>query len=270
MKRNFKKMIIAIIYIVATILMVGSLFYLIQYYHAIHNAGQQTELLNEILIEKNIVDENIVTNKDEKEFKIGKTERMLKLEELQKANSDIIGWLEIEGSNINYPVLQGVDNDYYMEHDYQKKYTMVGSIFLDKDYGWEPASSNLLIYGHNIKNGTMFQNLLNYTEKSYYEQHPTIRFTTNKEDVYYEIIAAFPSRVYNKSDKDVFRYYHFINAQNEEEYNEFVENAKKASIYDTGKTAVYGEQLMTLSTCAYHVADGRFAVVAKKAKIIEP
>ena len=269
-------MTIFIIYIVATLLMASSLFYLIQYYYAIHNAKRQTDLLNDISLENNImeaqsiVNGNMITNKNLEESKIQKTERMLKLEELQKENSDIIGWIEIEGTNINYPVLQGLDNDYYMDHDYQKKQTMIGSIFLDKDYEWEPTSSNLLIYGHNIKNGTMFQNLLNYREQSYYEQHPTIRFTTSKEDIYYEIIAAFPSKVYNKSDTNVFRYYSFINAQTEEEYNEFIENVKKASLYDTGKTAVYGEQLMTLSTCAYHVTDGRFAVVAKKASPVGP
>ncbi len=270
MKRNSKKVTIAIIYIVAITLMIGSLFYLIQYYNALHNAKKQTDLLNEVSLEENTIEAENIANENAENFTEQNTERMLKLEELQNENSDIIGWLEIEGTNINYPVLQGSDNDFYMDHDYQKKKTMVGSIFLDKDYEWEPASSNLLIYGHNIKNGTMFQNLLNYREKSYYEEHPTIRFTTAKEDVYYEIIAAFPSKVYNKSDVNVFRYYSFINAKNENEYNEFVENAKKASLYDTGRTSVYGEQLMTLSTCAYHVTDGRFAVVAKKGSVVEP
>ncbi len=265
MKRKMKKTIIYLIYIVATLLMFSSLFYLTQYYYAINEAKQEANLLNEISIE-----ENIITEKAVEDATMAKTERMLKLEELQKENSDIIGWLEIENTNINYPVLQSSDNDYYMNHDYQKKQTMVGSIFLDKDYSWNPPSTNLLIYGHNIKNGTMFQNLLNYIDKSYYEQHPNIRFTTNKEDVYYEIIAAFQSKVYQQSDKNVFRYYFFINAENEAEYNGFVQNAKKASLYDTQKTATYGEQLMTLSTCAYHVKDGRFAVVAKKASVVEP
>lgn len=266
MKRKTQKMIIVFPYIIATVLMIGSLFYITQYYYAIHKAKQQTNLLNEIFIEENIA---IAEETIQSEVTIQKTERMLKLEELQKENEDIIGWIEIENTNINYPVLQGSDNDFYMNHDYQKKQTTIGSIFLDKDYVWEPPSSNLLIYGHNIKNGTMFQNLLNYKEKNYYEQHPNIRFTTKNEDVYYEIIAAFSSKVYDKSDENVFRYYFFINAQNEEEYKEFVQNAKKASFYDTGKTAVYGEQLLTLSTCAYHVQDGRFAVVAKKGTNVE-
>lgn len=160
--------------------------------------------------------------------------------------------------------MQGKDNDYYLNHNYKKERNISGSIFLDKNYVWEPPSSNLLIYGHNNKNNTMFEDLLKYKNRTFYEKHPTIRFTTNKEDANYEIISAFESRVYYKSEKNVFRYYHFINAKTENEYNEFVNNAKKASLYDTGKTAKYGEQLITLSTCAYHTKDGRFVVIAKK------
>ncbi len=210
-------------------------------------------IVNQIQIEKaNITEE--------------KTERMLQLEELQKENSDIIGYLEIQGTNISYPVLQTTDNDFYMKKNYKKEYSKDGSIFLDKDYNWEIPSSNLLIYGHNNKNGQMFCDLLNYKDESYYEEHPTIKFTTNKEEAEYEIIAVFLSRVYYKKEKNVFRYYYFINAENEEEYNSFVENCKKESLYDTGKTAKYGDQLITLSTCSYHVEDGRFAVVGRKIK----
>lgn len=79
------------------------------------------------------------------------TERMAMLEELQKENSDIIGWLEIPDSNISYPVLQGKDNNFYMNHNYKKQYSKPGSLFLDKDYDWSLPSTNLLIYGHNNK-----------------------------------------------------------------------------------------------------------------------
>ena len=110
----------------------------------------------------------------------------------------------------------------------------------------------------------MFHNLLNYADEEYYKKHPNIRFTTAEEDATYEIIAAFRSRVYYKSEQDVFRYYYFVNPESKEEYDEFVENAKEASLYDTGKTAEYGDQLITLSTCSYHTEDGRFAVVGRK------
>ena len=196
-----------------------------------------------------------------------KSERIVELEELQSSvNSDIIGLLEIENTDIDFPVLQTSDNSYYMNHNYKKQFSTNGAVFLDKDFSWSRPSDNFLIYGHNMKNNTMFQSLLNYKNKGYFEQHPFINFTTNSEDAIYEIFSVFESRVYYQSEKNVFRYYYFINAQNENEYNQFVANCKSASLYDTGKTAFYGEQLLTLSTCSYHTKDGRFAVVAKKAR----
>ena len=115
-----------------------------------------------------------------------------------------------------------------------------------------------------MQDGSMFHDLLNYADEDYYKEHPTIRFTTPEEDAEFEIIAAFRSRVYYKSEQNVFRYYYFVNPESEEDYNEFVKNAKEASIYNTGKTAEYGDELITLSTCSYHTEDGRFAVVARK------
>ena len=191
-------------------------------------------------------------------------ERIIKVKSLKEQNSDIVGWLEIPNTNINYPVLQGQDDKYYMTHNYKKEKSKNGSIFLSKDYDFSIPSSNLLMYGHNLGNGTMFQELLKYESENYYKNHPTIRFTTVDDDSEYEIIAVFKSRVYYKSEKNVFRYYYFINAENETEYNNFVQNAKKASLYDIDATANYNEQLITLSTCSYHVKDGRFAVVARK------
>ena len=91
-----------------------------------------------------------------------------------------------------------------------------------------------------------------------------IRFTTAKEDAQYEIISVFKSRVYYKTEKNVFRYYFFINNKSEEEYREFVKNAKNASLYPIDATANYGNQLITLSTCSYYVEDGRFAVIGKR------
>lgn len=203
---------------------------------------------------------------NDKQITETKTERILQLEELKKQNNDIIGWLEIENTPINFPVMQGTDNEYYMKHTYNKEYSNDGSIFLDKSYDWNLPSSNLLLYGHNNKNGNMFQGLLEYEKESYYKEHPKVKFTTVEEDSEYEIIAVFKSRVYYKSEKDVFRYYYFINAENEQEYNNYVEQSKKASLYDTGKTATYGDQLLTLSTCEYSQEDGRFVIVAKKIK----
>ena len=193
-----------------------------------------------------------------------KTERMIKLEELHNEYEDVVAWLEVPGTNISYPIVQGDDNSYYLDHTYKKEYSARGSIFLDKDASFTRPSNNFLIYGHRNQNGAMFEDLLQYENENFYKEHKTIKFTTLHEDAEYEILAAFRSRVYYKSEKNVFRYYYFVNAENEQEYNDFISNAKQASMYDTGVDAQFGDQLLTLSTCAYHTENGRFAIVAKK------
>ena len=250
--RSKIRIIISIIMIILLVIIMAAYLYIAKFVLDANNSEKTTEILSNVEIDESEVDDDT-------------TERMLQVRELKKENPDIVGWLEIPNTEISYPVLQGEDNDYYMTHDYKKEYTIDGSLFLDKDYDWEKPSSNLLIYGHNNRGrDTMFAKLLDYKDEDFYVEHPVIRFTTDTEDAEYEIISAFESRVYYKSEKNVFRYYYFIDAENEEEYNEFVDNAKEASLYDTGKTAEYGDQLITLSTCAFHTEDGRFAVVARK------
>ena len=187
-----------------------------------------------------------------------------RLKEVIKKNSEIVGWLEIPNTNINYAVVQGTDNDYYMTHNYLKEQSNNGSLFLDYKYNWDKPSSNLLIYGHNKNDNQMFNDLLKYKDESFYKENSIFRFTTLNEDSNYKIISVFYSKVYYKSDKDVFRYYFFIDAENESDFSNFVNNCIQSSIYNTGQIATYGDQLITLSTCSYHTEDGRFAVVAKK------
>ena len=109
----------------------------------------------------------------------------------------------------------------------------------------------------------MFADLIKYKSEAFYKSHKTISFTTNAHDATYEIFSVFLSRVYYKKQKDVFRYYFFINANSEEEYMEYIENCKKHSLYDTGVDVKYEDMLMTLSTCEYSKANGRLVVVAK-------
>lgn len=248
-KPSKTKKIARIIFIAVFII---SIVVLLLYFHKLNKEKQEHKnILKDIKIDTSQVTEE-------------KTERMLQLEELRKENEEIIGWLEIEGTNINYPVCQTSDNDYYLTHNYKKEKATGGSLFLDKDFDLNKPSTNYLIYGHRHKQGLIFEDLIKYSKEDFYREHKEIKFTTTKEDSTYEIIAVFFSRVYYKDEQDVFRYYYFINAESETEYNEYINNCKKASIYDTGVTAEYGEQLITLSTCEYSQENGRFAVVAKK------
>lgn len=207
---------------------------------------------------------NDMTSASNKADGAEKTERQIKLEELHNQYPDVVAWLEVPNTNMSYPIVQTDNNDYYLDHTYQKEYSARGSIFLDKDVSFDRPSDNFLIYGHRNKKGAMFEDLLQYEKEDFYKEHKTINFTTLKEDAEYEILAAFRSRVYYKHEKNVFRYYYFVNAENEAAYNDFVACSKRDSMYQTGVDANYGDQLLTLSTCAYHTEDGRFAIVARK------
>jgi len=186
-----------------------------------------------------------------------------KYKKLFSQNKSLIGWLKIDDTNIDYPVMQTVNNEYYLDHNYNQKYDKNGSIFLDKDCDIKNPGSNMIIYGHHMKSGKMFGNLKLYSNKAYYEQHPIIQFDTIYEEGRYQIMYVFRSRIYNEDDI-VFKYYQFFDVATPEEFDSNMNEMKKLSLYDTGVTATYGDRLITLSTCDNSEQDGRFVVVAKK------
>lgn len=180
--------------------------------------------------------------------------------DLYAQNHDMVGWIQIEGTVINYPIMQTKDNPfYYLHRNFYKAYSAYGVPFLQANCVIG-ESDNLILYGHHMNNGSMFAALEQYKDKSFYEEHKQIRFNTLTEEGTYEIVAAFKTNAYGNG----FQYYQFVNAESEDEYNQFVDNCRKLSIYDTGVSATYGDKLITLSTCEYSLANGRMVVVAKR------
>ena len=179
------------------------------------------------------------------------------------SNKKLIGWVKIDDTNIDYPVMQTTDNEYYLDHNLNQEYDKNGSIFMDKDCDVLKPSTNYILYGHHMKSGQMFGQLDLYKKKSYYEEHPYISFDTIYEKGTYQVMYVFRSRVY-KETEIVFKYYQFIDANSKQEFDSYMKEMADLSLYDTGVTAEYGDQLLTLSTCDYQETDGRFVVVAKK------
>lgn len=184
-------------------------------------------------------------------------------ETLYNKNRSLIGWLKIDDTNIDYPVMQTANNEYYLDHNYSQKYDKNGSLFLDKDCDVVHRSTNLIIYGHHMKSGKMFGNLNKYSSEDYYKNHSTIQFDTIYEKGTYEVMYVFRSRIYNE-DEVVFKYYQFLDATSEKEFESNMQEMAALSLYDTGVTASYGDELLTLSTCDNSETDGRFVVVAKR------
>lgn len=183
---------------------------------------------------------------------------------LYEENKDLAGWLSIEGMKIDYPVMQNGDDKYYLHRDFYGNDSKYGCLYVKKQADLD-AGTNFIIYGHNMKDGSMFGELDRYLEESFYKEHPTVSFDTLYEERIYEILAVFRSQVYN-ADDDVFKYYQFYEAHTQEEFEYFYGNIKELSLYDTGVEAKFGDTFLTLSTCAYHVQDGRLVVVAKRVK----
>ena len=178
-------------------------------------------------------------------------------------NTDIIGWLKIADTNIDYPVMQTDNDTYYLTHDFDGNEDKNGCLFMDSKCNPIKPSTNLIIYGHHMKSGRMFGKLVNYKDSKYYENHPTIQFDTIYKKGTYQIMYAFNSKVYSE-EEITFKYYQFIDPVSEQEFNSNMQEMQKMSLYSTGITAVYGDELLTLSTCDRSEKNGRFVVVAKK------
>lgn len=184
-------------------------------------------------------------------------------EDLYNQNKSLIGWLKIADTIIDYPVMQAPNNEYYLDHNFHQKYDKNGSIFLDAECSVYPRSDNLILYGHHMKSGKMFGSLWKFEDKNYYLKHKHIEFDTIYETGIYEIMYVFRDRVYSKEDVN-FKYYEFMNANSETEFNSYMNEMAAMSYYDTGVVAEYGDKLLTLSTCDYEQNNGRFVVVARK------
>lgn len=181
------------------------------------------------------------------------------LEKLQQTNEDLVGWLCIPDTQMNYPVMHTPDEpEYYLRKNFQKKYSLSGTPFLDWKCSVKPRTTNLMVYGHNMKDGSMFAELFKYKEQKYWKQHPQIRWDTAEETQYYEIAAAFPTEVY--ADLNI---YGFMDTSDPAVFQQYVQKIKEVSLYDTGIDLELGDSLIMLSTCSYHASDGRFIVVGR-------
>lgn len=176
--------------------------------------------------------------------------------ELISMNPDCFGWISIAGTNINYPVMHTPNNPQkYLNRNFYGEYSQSGVPFLDSRCTAD--STNLIIYGHHMNNGTMFSDLCNYTDYSYFSKHPTAVLETKDGASAYTVFAVIKV----KSDDD---WYRFTSALNEKRHNSMIEYAKEKSIYNTGITPAYGHQILSLSTCYGNSSDGRILILAVK------
>lgn len=182
--------------------------------------------------------------------------------EISALNPDMVGWLTLEGSKINYPVMQSPDRvDHYLYRDFYGNYSSHGCLYVRELCNVDKPSDNITIYGHNMKDGSMLAALMNYRSKSFWQNNRYIHFDTLTQYHTYEVFSVF---ITTASRGQGFTYHQFVDAEDSAEYDAYVSKCKALSLYDTGITPVYGEKLITLSTCDYSVTNGRFVVVARQ------
>lgn len=184
-----------------------------------------------------------------------------KYRRIYEKNRDFVGWISIEGTKIDYPVMQSPDApNFYIDHGFDKKTSKYGVPYVQENCDVE-LSDNVIIYGHHMRNGSMFTDLCKYADAAFYKAHPVICFDTLAGSGRYAILAVFKT---SANPGEGFAYHGFVNAESEDAYQKYVTLCKALSLYDTGVHAEPGEQLLTLSTCEYSLDNGRFVVVAKK------
>ena len=180
--------------------------------------------------------------------------------EIYEMNNDVVGWIKMEGTRLDYPVMQTPDEpNYYLYRSFDKTNSKRGSIYAREVCDINAPSDNITIYGHNMADGSMFATLNNYVNKWAWDDNSLIFFDTLTEYHTYKIFAVFKT---SANIGQGFSYHQFVDASTEKEFNDFVATCKKLAFYDTGITPVYGDKLICLSTCEYTLDNGRLVVAA--------
>lgn len=187
-----------------------------------------------------------------------------KYEKLYAQNDDFIGWISIDDTQINYPVMYTPNNkNFYLYKNWKKQDSQIGLPYIDERCDIK-NSENLIIYAHCMKDGNMFGGLKEYKNKDYYKNHKTIKFDTLYEEHEYEIVSVFVTKVFYEGDivSEDFLYYDYLDLKDEGRYQKFIENIQEKSIHKIDINLNYGDKFITLSTCDYSFENARLVVVA--------
>lgn len=256
-----KKLILIPLVVVLTFSLIASTVFIWDYYS---NSFEQKSEYETLATKVEETVESVESTSSEESTanstaKAKEKDTYVNFKELKSLNDDTVGWIRIDGTAINYPVVQSKNRaNFYLDHNFYKKGSVYGCPFVQENCDVNKPSDNVVIYGHNMNDGSMFAGLNKYTSYDFYKNHKYIEFDTVTKKHKYEVISVFSTTA-----QTGFRYYSFVNATSDDDYNSFVSKAKELSLYDTGANAHYGDKLITLSTCEYTHTNGRLVVVAK-------
>ena len=254
--------------VLSILLVIGGVGVLVYYYSTRYKEEKEVDDLKQLIIEdsaSNMNNPNL--SLDLKYYIIDGNIVQEKFKDIYLKNQDFVGWIEIEDSKVDYPVMYTPkDPQYYLRRNFDKNYSIAGTIFVGEHTDLVRPTDNVIIYGHHMDDGSMFANILKYEDEEYYKKHKYIQFDTLTRNGTYEVIAAFRTEAHSiDEDYKGFNVYENINMP-KYKFDEYVKNCLDRTPYKTVDTVDYDEKLITLSTCAYHNMNGRYVVVAKLVK----
>lgn len=263
--KNKIRMVVPYIFLIIGIYLISSVgTYLFLYFRDTKKSVDDFKDLKELVVDVPIDDEDL---KDKTDLGSGNDGHELSkrtkpdFSALLAENDDFVGWLTVEGTNIDYPVMQTPgDEEYYLHRNFYKQYDYSGVPFCNAAADVERPSDNIVIYGHHMRAGTMFNHLTLFQDSEFYAKHKTFTFDTIYRTGTYEIVAVCLTHV----NEGAFKYWEVTDCT-ENEFNEYVNWLASKSLYKTDgiDDVEYGDRLVTLSTCAYHTTNGRLIVVGK-------
>lgn len=249
---NVKQIIVKIFFLLSLAVLIVSASYLTNYFLC----GKKQE---SIIEKSRTAWHNAVSAENDTESAV---------EIMTESNSDFKGWITVPGTKIDNPFFQSSDNEFYLTHNQDKQKSTYGALFLDcsNTLTAQKRDKNLVIYGHHMKNGSMFANLTKYKSLSFYKQNPIVRFSTVYGESTYKIYAAFVLNA-SKADDNGYVYNIYRNKySDEEDFDSWYSEAKKRSIINTGVDVSYGDNIITLVTCDYDFENARFVVMARETR----
>lgn len=182
--------------------------------------------------------------------------------EIFQLNPDTVGWISIPGTNVDYPVMQTPDRpDYYLDRDFYGEPAKHGAIYAREVCDINKPSDNITLYGHHMKDGSMFADVMDYQHKSFYEKHRYIYFDTLTQRHTYEVVFAFKTTA---TVGQGFQYHTYVDFEDQQALDAFIRQCKGYDLYDTGADVSFGDKFICLSTCEYTITNGRMVVVAKR------
>ncbi len=250
-EKQIRRIINRIIFCIALIVFVVSAVQLIQIYKDYHTSDSEYSNLQDNVHWMEAEDDS-----NEADTQTEPTEVMLYVDfaTLQKENPDCIAWIHFPNLDISYPVMQGKDNDEYLRHTFYKEYATAGSIFIDAKNAADFTDWNTFVYGHNMKDGSMFGQLRHYEEEDFYKENPGFYISTPEGCSYYQIYSCHLAPVEGQEES------YAISFTDEEEYKAFQEKVKEKSFYDTGVLPDAEQRTVTLMTCNQAGYDYRLLV----------